>query len=447
MRFAHLAARVWNTAHLLERTKADVIAEVVAARIDGRIADVDAVEKVERPQLEAFAAQRTQGRYYRTADGIAMIPVLGTLVQRGADGMDAQSGMESYESVGNQLAAAMADKLVSGVLLEVDSPGGEAAGCFALAEQIRAYAGEKPIVAHANEHAFSAAYALGVAAGEFYVAPTGMVGSVGTIMMHADLSSYDAKRGIRYTAITFGERKADFSSHEPLTDAALIAAQDMVDRLGETFVAHVASMRGIDADAVRNTQAALLHPDQALALGMIDGTLTLPLAVSRLRKLIADKAGSGVGYSRAAAAAFTPKGNDMQPDTKTNAAADELVAKAKAEGRTEGEAAGAAAAKAAERARIKAITGDAEAQGREALAAHLAHETDMGAEQAIALLKVSPKSAPAAAANALGARMASVDNPDLGLGAAQATGEETADDVAARILKAAASAGALRLVK
>lgn len=52
-------------------------------------------------------------------------------------------------------------------------------------------------------------------------------------------------------------------------------------------------------------------------------------------------------------------------------------------------------ARIAERARIKSITTSEEAVGREALAAHLAHETDMTADAAVALLKVSPKQAAA----------------------------------------------------
>ena len=46
-----------------------------------------------------------------------------------------------------------------GIVLEIDSPGGEAAGVWELAGQIAA--ADKPISAHANEMAFSAAYALG----------------------------------------------------------------------------------------------------------------------------------------------------------------------------------------------------------------------------------------------------------------------------------------------
>ena len=53
----------------------------------------------------------------------------------------------------------------------------------------------------------------------------------------------------------------------------------------------------------------------------------------------------------------------------------------------------AAAIRAEERARISTIVNSDEAKGRSALAAHLAHETEMTAEAAVALLAKAPKEA------------------------------------------------------
>ena len=54
---------------------------------------------------------------------------------------------------------------------------------------------------------------------------------------------------------------------------------------------------------------------------------------------------------------------------------------------------------AADRARSKAILTHAAAKGREPLAQHLAYETDMSAEAAIAVLALAPAAAPAPAAS------------------------------------------------
>jgi len=51
------------------------------------------------------------------------------------------------------------DPQVQGILLDIDSPGGEAGGVFELAQRIRAASTLKPVWAHANDSAYSAAYA------------------------------------------------------------------------------------------------------------------------------------------------------------------------------------------------------------------------------------------------------------------------------------------------
>ena len=70
----------------------------------------------------------------------------------------------------------------------------------------------------------------------------------------------------------------------------------------------------------------------------------------------------------------------------------------------------------AERTRIAAITGSAEAKGREGLASHFAHHTDMPADAAIAALGAAPMAATLESttpADPLGAAMAGTEQPEV----------------------------------
>jgi ClpP class serine protease len=107
------------------------------------------------------------------------------------------------------------------------------------------------------------------------------------IALHVDQSVKDAQDGYRYTAITAGERKNDYSPHEPLHDAARVALQAEVDRLHGLFVAHVAAMRGLSEDAVRATEAALFFGPQAMDAGLADGVATLPAVLAELDRQLA----------------------------------------------------------------------------------------------------------------------------------------------------------------
>lgn len=434
MSYDRLASRLYNCPLLITPDKAEVIERVFRAHLEGTVAELPKYDPKVRPDVlmqTATTFTRQRAGYMRSDSGVALIQVVGALVQRHTPG--ASMAAESYENINAQLQAAMNDPMVRGILLELDSPGGEGAGVAGLADAICAADASKPVVAHANEMAFSAAYWLAASAGEVVVPKTGMVGSVGVIMLHVDQSQMNTKRGIEVTHITAGARKADFSPHQPLSEAALGNAQAMVDRLYGQFVDHVAAARGISIDAVKATEAGLLNPDEALAIGMIDSIGSLDDALQRLNVLMSDPS-QRKNYGRAAAHAHLSTGqlqeNPMSDANKgaapgNNAAiTPEQLADARAAGVAEGKTTGAAeatkAAREAERARISAITTHAEAAGRTKLAEHLAHKTEMSVDDAVAMLAAAPKEAAAAApSNLLAAAMGKIPNPKVGADAGE----------------------------
>lgn len=252
----HTLSRIFSTPLAIQRGKLDVILTALAPRL-GIQAPLQALGP-----LDELAEEKP----YEVKGGIAEIPIIGSLVQRG--GMDAMSGMTSYGSIEANLNAALADPEVSGVLLEIDSNGGECAGLFGLAAKVKA--ASKPVFAVANEAAFSAAYALACAAKRLYVAPTGSVGSIGVVALHLDQSAYDQETGLKYSYVFSGEKKVDGNPHEPLSDRARADIQSDVDALYDVFVKTVSENRGISQQAVRATQAATYMAPDALKRGLVD---------------------------------------------------------------------------------------------------------------------------------------------------------------------------------
>lgn len=253
----HLAARLFGVPLAIHRPKFDVILSVLGARIG--LAD-----------LAAPVSKKPAARVQTPAHGkIAVIPIYGTLVRR-TSGLEAQSGLASYTDIAAQLDVALSSPEIAAILLDVDSPGGESGGVFDLADRIRAATQVKPVWAVANDIAFSAAYALASAASRVLVARTGGVGSIGVIAMHIDQSVRDAKDGLRYTAVFAGERKNDLNPHEPISDTAHAVLKTEVDRVYDLFVDTVARHRGLDADAVRATEAGLFFGSDAVTAGLAD---------------------------------------------------------------------------------------------------------------------------------------------------------------------------------
>lgn len=262
MLLSHLASRLYGTPLLIARPKLDVILSVLGSRIG--LTDMEMAMPLSAPKAVNTSSQA----------GIAVIPVVGTLVKR-AVGIEAACGLMSYGEIEARLEAALSDPQVAGVLLDLDSPGGEASGVFELAERIRAACAIKPIWAHANDAAYSAAFAIAAACERLTLSQTAGVGSIGVVALHVDQSVKDAKEGLNYTAVFAGNHKNDYSPHEPLSPQATSALQAEVDRLYDIFVTQVAHMRGVDPDAVRATQAGVFYGEQALAVGLADAVMPI----------------------------------------------------------------------------------------------------------------------------------------------------------------------------
>lgn len=431
MKLLGLATHLYNRPLLLTHDRAAELESVYRAHSEGLAALLSPrPEPHQHLELAAASMQQADAGYYRTGDGIALIPIIGTLVQRG-DWMDSASGLIGYDTISGMLQAAVADPRVNAILLEIDSPGGEAPGIIGISGKISAAAAQKPVYALANEQAFSAAYWLATSASKVFVPSTGMVGSVGVVMLHVDQSAKDAKQGLVYTPIFAGDRKVDFSSHAPLSEDAQAVAQDEVDRLYEMFVQAVADGRGIDPQAVRDTQAGLLSPGAALDAGFIDGVQSFDETLAALSDAATQFRNRGVRVSAIADRRFTPtasaddeRNDDMATDTKPSLTAEELAqaqTRGFQEGKKEGDAATAKAVADAQAAagkiaqdRVLAILGHQEAEGRMALARKLAAGS-ISIEDAVDIMKTAAKEAPAKPTNALAEAMARVDNPKVGL--------------------------------
>ncbi|WP_273719342.1 MULTISPECIES: S49 family peptidase [Bartonella] len=272
-----LVSRLFGVPHMLASTKLDIILNALAPRLFA--GEKFPIEAYSQGNTEAFRPPET----YVVQNNIAIIPVHGTLVRRGA-WLGALSGLTSYEGLRASFREAIAQPDVKAVLLDIDSGGGEAGGIFDLVEEFQTLSKQyaKPIWAHANEFACSAAYAIACTASQIWVARTGVVGSIGVVCAHLDQSRADEKQGLKWTFVFEGDHKVHGNSHEPLSDTAQIKMQADCALLYEMFVDLVAQNRRLNADAIRDTKAETFIGSQALKLGLADVQGTLAQALEAL---------------------------------------------------------------------------------------------------------------------------------------------------------------------
>jgi signal peptide peptidase SppA len=342
--------------------------------------------------------------YRRTSEGIAVITITGSLINRGA-WIGSDSGETSYEGIKHQVAVAAADPKTRAILLDIESPGGEAIGAFEAADAVRAAAKLKPVTAVVNGMAASAAYALASAATKIVTTPTGLAGSIGVVMMHADYSRFLDAKGVTPTLIFAGAHKVDGNPFEPLAEGVRQDLQAEVDNFYGLFVKTVAAGRkGLSPAAIRGTEARTFLGKDAIDRGLADSLGTFESTLADITRGLARTTSiptKGARMDTTEGASATVAGISL---TDHQAAVDKARTDATAE-----------AGKGAQ-ARIKSILGSEEAKGRTDLASHFAFDTDMSAEAAIVALGKSPKGTAPAASIA--------ERQDLALGGASPRTEQ-----------------------
>jgi signal peptide peptidase SppA len=369
---ARIAAQICNTPLLVLPETAETVYAVIAERMhvgDGDVTELNRhVGKPAGPRRDDGSTEymyRLEGE-----SGIALLPVMGELVNRGS-WLDAMSGLTSYERLDAQLNAAINDPRVKGLVLDMNSPGGQASGAMETADLVRALSKRKPIVAFVNGQAASAAYAIAAGSTRVVVTPSAIVGSIGVVYLHMDRSAAVEKAGLKPTLLHAGAYKIDGSPFAALPDDARTRIQASIDGVYDLFVATVAKHRkGLDAAAVRATEGGVFMGQAAVDARLADAVGTLDDAFTFIKT----------------------RGKQMSDEQNA------LLATARTEARAEGHAEGLKAGISGERSRINAILSHDNAKGREKLAAHLAFATDMSAESAHAMLAEAPKAEVQAAA-------------------------------------------------
>jgi len=218
-----------------------------------------------------------------TGGTVAVIPVIGTLTQRGD--MIGSAQTRSTAEIAAEVRAAAAEPSVDGILLEIDSPGGEVFGIPEAWASIRESGRMKPVVAHANSIAASAALYLASAANEFWITPSGEAGSVGVYALHVDMGKALESMGEAWDFIVASKSpyKIEGNPSGPLTDEARGYLQRNIDRYMGMFLRDLARGRGVSEKRVEADFGGgrMLNPAQAVAVGMADGVASFDQAVRR----------------------------------------------------------------------------------------------------------------------------------------------------------------------
>lgn len=283
IRYGHIISAILAQPWAIDRDSAawGAICDVLALRAAGETLRPDEIAAA----IEIAAASNGDRAGGRRSGTVAIVPVYGVISPR-MSSVQRTSGGTSAEGISAAFSAAVRDPEVDGIVLDIDSPGGNVQGIAELAAEIRAARGQKPISAVANHSALSAAYWIASAADEIVATESARVGSIGVISAHQDLSAAQEKAGIRTTVIAAGKYKGEANEFAPLTDEARAAIQADADTYYQMFTSAVAKGRGVPVDTVRSGfgEGRSILAKAGLGVGMVDRVDTFENTLRRVAR-------------------------------------------------------------------------------------------------------------------------------------------------------------------
>lgn len=214
----------------------------------------------------------------RVVGDTAIIPVTG-VIMRYANNINTMCGTPTSTGLLHQAIKQYAeDKSISRIVLDIDSPGGDARGISELASTIKSVTSIKPVIAYAGGQCASAAYWIASACTKIYASNTALIGSIGAV------AGYRKDKDKNVEEIVSSQSPNKRLDIENKDDRAII--QQNIDDMAGVFISTVAKYRGMSDEEVikAGNKGAVLIASKALENKLIDGISSMDAILSEKDK-------------------------------------------------------------------------------------------------------------------------------------------------------------------
>lgn len=212
---------------------------------------------------------------------VAVIPVTGPIF-RYANLFTRISGATSTQVLATDIQAALDSPKVRSIVLNIDSPGGEANGISELSDMIYAGRSKKKIVAYVGGTGASAAYWIASAASEVVVDSTAIIGSIGVVLNVSISKEKEGAQSYEIVSSNAPNKRPNIATEEGRAKVA-----ETIDALAEVFASTVARNLGVDAESV-----PAMGDHGGLRVGAAAVEAGLAHRLGSLESVIAELAGS-----------------------------------------------------------------------------------------------------------------------------------------------------------
>jgi protease-4 len=177
------------------------------------------------------------------------------------------------------------DSSIQGVILRIDSPGGDAVASDEMLHEAKNLSKRKPLVISMSDEAASGGYYVAATGDPIIAYPNTLTGSIGVIFARFNVRGLYDKIGVSAQTLTRG-RYADIDSeYAPLSDAERQKITGQIDAFYRSFVSRVADGRKKPFDQIEPlAQGRVWLGAQAKQNGLVDQLGGLDRAVEVLKQ-------------------------------------------------------------------------------------------------------------------------------------------------------------------
>jgi protease-4 len=207
-------------------------------------------------------------------------------ITRGEAGDDGSTGnnLTSY-GFDKLLRQVAADATIKGVVVRIDSPGGEVAASDEIWRQMNLLSKQKPLVYSMSDLAASGGYYIAMTGDPIVAYPETITGSIGVVFGKPNLHGLYDKLGITKDSVQRGKHADIDSDYTSLTADERRILRDGIDESYKDFVAKVAAARRrAFSDIEPLAQGRVWMGSQARARGLVDELGGLDTAIELVKK-------------------------------------------------------------------------------------------------------------------------------------------------------------------
>lgn len=207
---------------------------------------------------------------FDSKSGIGSLTIRGSLTYR-ASGWEGLCGGYSYESMLAD-ASEMIDAGIKTIVIDADSGGGEAYGCFEATNELRAMCNDNRVklYGYIDGSACSAMYGIICACDEVIANPYAEVGSIGVLIALKNDSEKLKQEGIERIFLTDGTEKVPYAEDGSFREGFISDLEKRCAELGDAFRSHVSAHTGISTADLKATNAKVYSAQEALSIGLVN---------------------------------------------------------------------------------------------------------------------------------------------------------------------------------